>query len=420
MRSLGRETTATALAAVLLLAGCTGTEPPAGAPPAAPAPSDAPPPGSDESLRDEALALVEAREQALQRGDRRAFLATVDPDALTFTATQARWFDNLAQLPLTDVSLELGDEDDMSRVHGEGALQLPVDVTMRLDGFDRRPVTQPQVYTFNRVDGEVVLSNDRNIQSDAQHDWLPAPWDITRIEVRRSGPVLGIFDEDTVPYADTVMTDLVAAREEIRDFIPTWSGRFVAYDITDLQAMAEMSQMETWDTGGVAFPVLERPGSRRVASYRFMVNPDVADSPLQRGFLFRHELVHVALGGIDAHSPTWLREGIAEYVSRSPLPAETRRRISATTLAGIDPATAALASGVDFYRSNPTLNYELANLVCDHLATTRGPQVLFDLMAGFAEARPETAADAEVVVRRELGTGTRGLLQAALAWGGVG
>jgi hypothetical protein len=111
----------------------------------------------DESLRDAALELVEEREDALVAGDRDAFLETVDPDELGFSATQARWFDNMAKLPLTDVSYELGDEGIMTQVTGAGDLQLPVDFTMRLEGFDAHPVTQQMVWTFSR-DGDDALS----------------------------------------------------------------------------------------------------------------------------------------------------------------------------------------------------------------------------------------------------------------------
>ena len=99
------------------------------------------PAGKDESLREEALALLDERERALADGDREAFLATVDPDELGFSATQARWFDNLARLPVGDVSFELGDEDALADDSDDGELRLPVEFTMRLRGFDGRPVT---------------------------------------------------------------------------------------------------------------------------------------------------------------------------------------------------------------------------------------------------------------------------------------
>ncbi|WP_159081346.1 DcrB/PsbP domain-containing protein [Nocardioides sediminis] len=410
MRGIAR--VAAALVLVATGAACTGVDV-ASTPPGTEA--STPPAGTDVSLREAALDVVERREQALVSGDRDAFLATVDEDELTFAATQARWFDNLARLPVTDLSLTLGDEDDMSRVHGEGALQLPVELTMRLDGFDRHPVTQPLVYTFNRDGDDAVLADDRNVQNDAAHGWLPAPWDITRIEVRRQGPVLGIFDEETVAYADSVMADLAEARALVRAAVPGWSGRFVAYDIEDLQALEQMTHMRTWQTGGVAFPVLERPGSRRVASYRFMVNPDVAESYWQRPFLFRHELVHVALGGSDAASPVWLREGIAEQVSRSVLPTSDRRRIAAIALSRARPGLR-LEPGVDFYRRVPALHYELAAVACDFLATTQGREVLWELRDAFAAEPASSAAQVSAVVRRVTGLGTGELAARARIW----
>ena len=304
----------------------------------------------------------------------------------------------------------------MGRVSAEGDLQLPVDFTMSLAGFDRRPVTQPLVYTFTRDGDGVVLSDDRDVAVDARHDWVPAPWDVTHIEVRRAGPILGIFDEDTEPYADYLMRDLADARRAVRAFVPGWSGRFVAYDITDLQAMDRMSPLTTQETAGVAFPVHERPGSDRVASYRFMVDSDIAASVLRRGFVFRHELVHVALGGVDDHSPTWLTEGVAEYASRAGLPLATRQQITRQVLAGAGGAPLALRSGADFYGRHSAVNYELSNLVCDYLATTRGRQVLFDLLDAFAATRILTTADVERVLGRQLGTDSRGLTQAALDW----
>ena len=97
------------------------------------------PAGKDESLREEALALLDERERALTDGDREAFLATVDPDELGFSATQARWFDNLARLPVGDVSFEPGDEEALADDFDDGELRLPVDFTMRLRGFDAAP-----------------------------------------------------------------------------------------------------------------------------------------------------------------------------------------------------------------------------------------------------------------------------------------
>jgi hypothetical protein len=370
-------------------------------------------PGTDESLRQDALALVDAREAALVAGDREAFLRTVDPDELGFSARQARWFDNLAQLPVTDVSFELGDEDVMTRISGDGDLQLPVDFTMRLRGFDRRPVTRQMVWTFARVDGEVLLADDRNTQIEAFSGWVPAPWDEARIEVRRAGGILAVFDEDTVEHADYVMSDLAEATAVVRAHLPAWSGRFVAYGTSDTEAIDRLSAMTLDETAAVAFPVASRPDGP-VAAYRFMLNPSVTRDVLARGRVFRHELVHVALGTTDDRAPLWLVEGAAEYVARSPLPVESRRRLSAAQLYGVEARP--LEASRRFYTRDPLRNYDLSALACDWIAATRGEPALWDLLRAFRTARFATWAESEDVVRRELGLGTREISAQALAW----
>ena len=67
------------LAALLLLTACTQAGTPGPAPEASTSDAAA---ETDETLRDAALELVAVRDEALVDGDRDAFLATVDPDAL--------------------------------------------------------------------------------------------------------------------------------------------------------------------------------------------------------------------------------------------------------------------------------------------------------------------------------------------------
>ena len=220
------------------------------------------PAGKDESLREEALALLDERERALTDGDREAFLATVDPDELGFSATQARWFDNLARLPVGDVSFEPGDEEALADDFDDGELRLPVDFTMRLRGFDDRPVTDKMVWTFVHRDDDVLLAGDRDEQVDVVNGWIPAPWDLAHIEVRRSGGILAVFDEDTSEHATYVMSDLADATALVQRHFPDWSGRYVAYGTSDTTAIAEMSGMSVEQTAGVAFPVLARPMDR--------------------------------------------------------------------------------------------------------------------------------------------------------------
>ncbi|MBD3926677.1 hypothetical protein IEZ26_18810 [Nocardioides cavernae] len=403
------------LACLLLLptlACQAGGQPPDGSPaPDGPGRSAATA-GTDGSLREQALALLDERERALADGDREAFLATVDPDELGFSATQARWFDNLARLPVGDVSFELGDEDALADDFDDGELRLPVEFTMRLRGFDSRPVTDKMVWTFVHED-DVLLAGDRDEQVDVVNGWIPAPWDLAHIEVRRAGGILAVFDEDTSEHAGYVMSDLADATAVVKRHFPDWSGRYVAYGTSDTTAIAEMSGMSVDRTAGVAFPVLARPGGP-VAAYRFAVNPTVVGDVLSRGLVFRHELAHVALGATDDRSPVWLMEGAAEYVARSTMPVGARRRIAAYQLGGTSART--LEPTRSFYTGDPTLSYNLAAVVCDYVATTRGEAALWDLVRTFRTARFFSWAQTEDVVRRELGLSTKELSAQALAW----
>ncbi|QIK77071.1 hypothetical protein [Nocardioides piscis] len=416
MRSGARVGIVASLLTALSCAACTLVSDP---PPARPAP---PEPLSPSQFRDAALDIVERRDAALRGGDRDDFLSTVDDDALQFVATQARWFDNLAAMPVTDVRLAPVGRRATDAAPEDGELRMPVDFTMRLDGYEQRSVTQRLLYTFSEDEGVVALVNDRDAGRDRRAGWIPDPWDLDHVVVRESGSILALFDEDTALYADAVMLDLEASRETVLAAVPDWSGQLVAYDVSDLTGLERRTPMQVFETGGVAYPVPVRPGSDEVAAVRFIVNPDVAHNGLQREFLLRHEVAHVALGTKDAASPTWLVEGAAEYVSRTHYSAEQRRRMAAYVVARLGTAVPALANGVDFY-AVPELSYELAAAACTYLAATRGPESLWDLMDAFTAERPRlgqagplTAAQVDAVLRREIGLDNAGLARAAAVW----
>ena len=376
-------------------------------------PSRSGPAGMDASLREAALALVDEREEALRSGDRDAFLATVDPDELAFSSTQARWFDNLAQLPVTDVSYELGDESVMTQVAGDGDLQLPVDFTMRMRGFDRHPVTQRMVWTFVRDGDDALLADDRNVQIEAKTGWTPAPWDLTRIEVRHVGGILAIFDKETVDNADYVMEDLVDATEVVSRHVPPWSEHFIAYGTSDVSAIDEMSAMDVEDTAGVAFPVLAREGGP-VAAYRFMVNPNLIGDVLSRG-----RGVPPRAGARRArHRGRPLPRLVGRGRSGVRRPHDAPRRLPAADRgrAAVPDRGAHARAQRSVLHPRPALNYELASLVCDYLATTRGEDALWGLVRTFRTARFSAWAETEGIVRRELGMSTRELSRQALAW----
>lgn len=413
MRSGARHGVAIALILVLSATGCSLLDDD-------PAPAaQAPEVMTERQLREATESVVAERQAALLSGDRDAFMSTIDDDALQFVATQERWFDNISSMPISHLSLKVVDEDHPDDEE-TSPLRVPVDFTMRLAGFEDTSVTQRLVYTFTRGADGLVLAADRDARADERGDWLPEPWDITQVVVRHSDSMLVFFDEDTSPYADAVMKDLEASRLSVMAALPDWSGKLVAYDISDLSNIEKRSPMSLAETGGVAYPIYARPGSSRVAAYRFVVNPEVAHNGLQREFLLRHELTHIALGVRDDQSPVWLVEGAAGYVERSALAPEQQRYLAAYSLAGLGSTVPALGNGSDFYR-NAEVQYALAAAACSYLVSTRGPDVLWRLMDAFTEESGALGAGmsaeaADDLLVREIGLDNAELTQAALRW----
>ena len=139
--------------------------------------------------------------------------------------------------------------------------------------------------------------------------------------------------------------------------------------------------------------MLSRPRGP-LAAYRFMVNPDLVGGVIGRGKVFRQEIVHVALGVTDDRGTAVAVGGHAEYVGRSALPVEVRRGWRRNGWRG--PPRAVLEASQRLLRGRRALNYGLAGLVCDYLATTRGEDVLWGLLNAFGSS--SLAAGPEAVV----------------------
>ena len=119
----------------------------------------------------------------------------------------------------------------------------------------------------------------------------------------------------------------------------TWEHRVVVYALSDTGFMASLRELPGGDpdaVDAVAFPVplddadpLAATAGVRVALHpRMLAREDAA-----RDRLVRHELTHVALGERDDDVPTWLSEGIAEWVSVAPLAPQDRALSTASLVA---------------------------------------------------------------------------------------
>ncbi len=342
---------------------------------------DAGPPVAPPDVTADVRELLTRHARALRRGEMTAFLDDVDATRKPFAARQKRYFLNLRQLPLATFGWRVPDN---SVTETEDGLRAVVELRMQLDGYDTVPVVTPQALTFTRSeDGELLLAGDRDAAFIERYDIELAPWDLMSIEVETGDGVLGVFDADSVDAAYQIIAAVEEGIDAIDAEVPLdWSERVVVYALSDIRALAELDHLPGGDPDrldGVAFPVRAGPRTRKLASTRFMLHPRmIYRNDQTRDRLIRHELTHVALGVRDDKVPTWLSEGIAEYVSVQPIPTY-RRMIAKDALARAQAGMDGLPRDKTFNGAHSGANYGLAWFACEYVATTYGEEALWRL-----------------------------------------
>lgn len=352
------------------------------------------------------------RAAAVRNGDEHAFaagLARADP---AFARRQHTYFENLAQLPLARFDYAV---DPGSLVRDGAGYWVVVDLRLKLDGYDDRPVTSPDRFRFTpgRKPGRFLLASVTDRAWERRNHVRPQPWDTGPIEVRRGDGVLGIFDAGSVGYADSLVSSVQAGIGDVAAEVPyDWPRSVVVYALSDDDFLARIDDLPGGDPeslDGVAFPVPASPGGGPLASTRFVLNPRMLDrAGPERDRLLRHEITHVAVAGHDDRVPVWLSEGVAEYVSVQALAPQDRlidpEAVDAAKL-GFD----AMPDDESFNYGDSSDHYAEAWWACEYLADTYGEATLWTLM----DAMNRPGADPDRVLRREVGLDTGGLARKA-------
>ncbi|MDP3894470.1 hypothetical protein [Nocardioides sp.] len=345
--------------------------------------------------------LLKQRARAVRQRRADDFLGTVGGEQ-EFLVGQRTYIDNLQQLPLSTYRYSVV----AASVRDLGAeLEATVRLHRQLDGYDEVPVVTRHRMRFQRRDsttGELMVTAESLVPGQPG---ALAPWDIGPIVVRPGRGVLAIFDEGSAGHATGVVRAVERSLRPVRDAVPyEWPETVVVYALSDLRVLSSVDELPGGDADrldGLAFPVRARPGGTRLAAHRFMLHPRMLHRDgLTRDRLIRHELTHVALGELDDQVPTWLSEGLAEYISVMPV-APQDRVISRDALewarAGVDE----LPPDDTFNGPHSGANYGLSWWACEHIAATYGEEMLWRLFDAFREA--ETRDEQESVLRRELG-----------------
>lgn len=393
-------------AAVALLSSCSGVETPSESPR-----SEAPPEVSAEVGR-----ILSERARAVRSGDLPGFLDSVDSSRGRLVARQERYFLNLRDLPLAEFGY--GVEGVVPIAGGGGDVKAVVQVTMQLKGYDAAPVRRYAAYTFHE-DPDVgwVMVADRDREFEAENDLEPQPWEVTRIHTVEGDGVLGIFDRETADEAYQIIPAVEEGIREVSRSMPVdWSRSVVVYALSDVSFLAGLDDLPGGDPDrldGVAFPVTVSPGSAELASTRFMLHPRmVGRDTATRNRLIRHELTHVALGPFDDTVPTWLAEGIAEYVSVRPVPPHDRL-ISGEALQVARGGLSALPADEDFNGPHSGANYGIAWYAVEYLASAYGEEAVWRLLQAMRADGGTTDDEQDEVLEEVVGIDSAELAQKA-------
>jgi hypothetical protein len=304
---------AAAVAAVVVLAGCGsgGGRHPTPTPREGSPAERTPEPPSDEQLIEE---MLQDRAEALEAGDRRAYLMTA---TRARRAVERRVFAAAAALPLRDVDIDPAAID-------AGDVRAGVRTVERygIDGIRSRFQESGKL--------ELVKAGGRwRVAGASGKRGLP-PWEVGRFRVHRTRHFVVLAPRDAAPaeLLATLESGYAAMRSRLRLgrlrqrylVIATADpdqARALTKHIRGLDALAAISD-STIRQRGPAQSVVSVLSLRLLVVYSTFLRLD----PVSRQRTITHELTHAVLAGkTSGRTPSWLVEGVAMYVSGDRRPA---------------------------------------------------------------------------------------------------
>lgn len=371
-------------------------------------------------LRAQVQRLLDRRARAVREGDERAFVRQLGRgDGLR--VRQLRWFRSVTQLPWQRFDYEVLGTDWETRPiarWGRTVLVPTVVHRTRLRGFDRRVVERDVGFAVSFDGDRPRIVSDQDAAGRAMLRGTPAPWDLTAVQVRRAPGVLGVFDDRTVAAAPRLMAAVSDGITVLGRSLPfRWPGRVVVYHVRDPRVLDTVTDVPGGSIdllGALTVPTYSRPEISPVASVRMLVMPvSVEAGEPFLGRLVRHELAHVALGVRDDGAPTWLSEGLAEWLGASAVP-RAQRQIPTVAVRRAQQPQQGMPSSASFNGRDQDWHYAVSWMALDHVAATAGEPALWSLLEAF-EARPAGPDDEGVdrVLRAELGYDAAGLARRA-------
>lgn len=367
--------------------------------------------------------ILDQRARAVREGDLELFLSRVDRRDTALRARQRRYFENLVQLPLARFAYRVSREQwqglSVPRER-DAELHVPrVRLVLQLDGYDAVPVQQTVGFVFAFREGRATIVSDRT-RAGPLIEGAAAPWDLTAITVREGAGVLGIFDSGTRASAPAMVAAVRNGIEAVSSALPfDWDARVVVYNVASrgvLDSFTDVPGGALEHLGAMTFPVRAAPGRGPVASTRMLVMPSSVEAgePFL-GRITRHELSHLAIGPRDDGAPTWLSEGIAEYLGARPVPVP-ERIIPTAAVDRSRVAQGGMPPSPSFNNTDQEWHYALSWMACDHIAATAGEARLWELVEAMHNAGAGTTdLEQDRVLEQVLGYDSQVLARRAAA-----
>jgi hypothetical protein len=368
--------------------------------------------------------ILGQRARAVRDHDLGLFLRRVDHKDAALMARQRRYFRNLVQLPLTRFSYKVTSEQwpglAMAKSWGDDVSVPEVTLTMQLRDFDAVPVDRTVGFVFSFDSGRAMLVSDRTSSGKPLFRSNPAPWDLTAISVLEEPGVLGIFDSRTKGSAGTVVAAVRDGIAQLDRALPfSWPGKVVVYSVQDPRVLASFRDVPGGaidHLGAMTFPTYAEGEHSQVASTRMLLMPSSvrAGQPFL-GRITRHELSHVAIGVRDDGAPTWVSEGIAEYLGAREVPVR-ERIIPTAALQRAQTVDATMPASKDFNDSDQEWHYALSWMAFDYIADTFGESRMWELIDAMHNGGQGTAdVDQDRVLDQVLGFDSHELARRAAA-----
>ncbi|MBB6571429.1 hypothetical protein HNR71_007066 [Kribbella sandramycini] len=353
-------------------------------------------------------ALLKARSAAIVGGQETEFLKTVDPANAKLVARQRQVFANLQKLGVRQVGFQRETEyvAEEKPESGQGAQAFRVRMLIQLTGIDAAARATPLGYTFAERGGQVVLVSDDDLAQEADRGTYREPWDLGPIEVVRRPGLLIVVPSQERANGVRLANEAAAALPAVRAATRRAQSGILVVALADKRSMSPEWQTGGHPAGAVATPNLAPSKADEtileVVGSRVVINP--TERKTAGRLLLAHEFTHVVMAPLGNAAPTWMVEGLAEYVERrlaeqegDDRPAKKRAELRRTVI----PELTVLPIDGTFHGDYGDESYGVSWLIIEHLATTHGLPKVIALYTDQAKG-PDTPAHRDQLLQKHL------------------